>query len=539
VNPVVDRWVGAGRAPGHHLGSLLRLGDDLDPVAEPTLTLSGNGIPVDAMLLTGTGTRMPVRASVVVIGGRDGPRQGIVVALSALDHRGADGGRPFSEVEPAVAGSESGTDEAPAKTPARVGLQTRLTQMIADTAGTGRHVAVLVLDIAQLRHVNAAFGRKAGDELLRAVADRLRKEIREREVVERVGSDEFVLLLDELGRSADAVALATRLIRVFDPPFSVEGVEVRVRASVGVSLYPEHGDDAESLLQRAETAVSWARDHGQDQVQLYGSHMSGPALDRLVLERALQAALEDEQLELVYQPQVDVPGGTISGVEALVRWQHPQHGQIPAVTLIALAEETGLIVGLGEWVLRTACRQLAHWRDGGLRPLRLAVNVSPRQFLQPGLVESIRRSLRDFGLEPASLSIEITENVLLRDVERARETLEQVKAMGVEIALDDFGVGYSSLGYLSRFPVDCVKIDRSFVDNVTVDGHDRTICLAVLAMAKSMRRRVIAEGVETLEQARFFASKGCDALQGYYLSGPVGAADIEQLLRDDVRFRTT
>lgn len=533
VNPVVDRWVGAEDLHGRPLGSLLRLADDLDPASEPVLTLAGNGNPLDAALLTRGGARMPVRASVVTIGARQGSRQGIVVALSAPDGTGA---RP--PAAPPHAGSEAAGDEAFMRAPDRAGLQSRLMQMIGDAAGTGRHVAVLVLDIAQLRHVNTAFGRKAGDALLQAVADRLRGRIREREVVARIGSDEFVLLLDELGRAGDAVALATRLIEVFDPPFDVEGVEVRVRATVGVSLYPEHGDDAETLLQRAATAVSWARDHGQHQVQLYGLHMSGPALDRLVLERALQAALEEDQLELVYQPQVEVLGGTVVGVEALVRWRHPQHGQIPTVTVITLAEETGLIMGLGEWVLRTGCRQLAQWRDRGLRPLRLAVNVSPRQFLQPGLVESIDRSLREFAIDPAMLAIEITENVLVSDVDRARTTLEQVKAMGVEIALDDFGVGYSSLGYLSRFPVDCVKIDRSFVDNVTVDGHDRTICLAVLAMAQSMNRRVIAEGVETLDQVQFFASKGCDAVQGYFVSRPVQAAEIERILRDNVSFRT-
>lgn len=517
LNPVADRWLGEGHGLGLDLASVLHL-DTGDGFAV-SLVEAGDGRPVPATLLTREGTRMPVSASVVVIGGPEGRRQGTVVALAAR------------ELPPAAAVADAASS--------RAGLDARLGRMIGEASRTGQQVAVLVLNISQLRHVNVAFGRKAGDALLHAVAERLRGATRKHEAVARVGGDEFVILLDELGRSADALALATRLTKALDQPFSVDGVEVRVRASVGVSIYPEHGHDAEILIQRAETARSWARDHEGAPVQLFHAHMSGPVLDRIVLEGALQAALEGDQLELVYQPQVEIASGLVVGAETLVRWQHPQLGAIPAVSLIALAERTQLIVELGTWVLSAACRQLAAWRAAGAAPARLAVNVSPRQFLQPDLVDIIDRLLRECRLPPSSLELEITENVLMDDLAAATATLTRIKAMGVAIALDDFGVGYSSLGYLSRFPVDCVKIDRSFVDNVTVDGHDRTICLAVLAMAQSMHRRVVAEGVETLEQMQFLAAKGCDLVQGYYISRPVGAAEIERLVRDRVTFRTS
>lgn len=534
LNPVAAALFGEA-VVGRALGTVLRVAGDVDPTSEAGARLAQDGTLLDATAVDATGTRVPVRASVVAIGGREQARHATVVALLPRLH--GDGGPRAPAAAPAGAGGEDAGGVAPQ--PARDRLVTRLTQMIGEAGRTGRHVAVLVLDIAQLRHVNIAFGRRGGDALLHAVADRLRTAVREREAVAHVGGGEFVILLDELARPEDAIGLAQRLITVFDAPFDVEGVEVRARACVGVSLWREHGADAEALLQRAETARAWARDHGQASVQLYAPHMDAPALDRLVLERALQAALEADQLDLAYQPQVELSSGAVVGAEALVRWRHPQFGVIPTASFIALAEETRLIVALGEWVLRTACRQLAEWRTQGLPPLRIAVNVSPRQFLEPGLAESIERALRDFGLDAAQLEIEITENVLVNDVGAAGEALARIKAMGVGIALDDFGVGYSSLGYLSRLPVDCVKIDRSFVDNVTVEGHDRTICLAVLAMARSMHRRVVAEGVETLDQVRFFAAKGCDLVQGYYISRPVAAAEVERLVRAGVSFRTT
>ena len=536
MNAVAANWVGEGNGLGAQLGSVLRVADDLDPTSEAAVGLSRGGVPVDATLVTRTGTPLPVIASIVAIGDGRLPRRGTVVALLPRDRSLPSRPVPGTVAEPPSLEAAGG--DAVAGLPARARLEAQLGRMIAESSRTGRVVAVLVLDITRLRHVNVAFGRRGGDTLLQAVAGRLRGAIREREAVGHVGGDEFVVLSGELRREEDAVALATRLIKVVDAPFSIDGVEVRVRASCGLALSPGSGTDAEALLQQAETAKSWARDHGQAPVQIYGPHMSAPALDRLVLERALQAALEQDQLELVYQPQVDVTTGAVVGAEALVRWTHPEHGHIPTSTFIALAEETQLIVGLGEWVLRTACRQLAEWRARGVPPIRLAVNVSPRQVLEPGLCDSIGRALRDFALDPGQLEIEITESVLVRDIDRARTVLDQIKAMGVVIALDDFGVGYSSLGYLSRFPVDCVKIDRSFVDNVTVDGHDRTICLAVLAMARSMQRRVIAEGVETLDQFQFFASKGCDLVQGYFFSRPVSAQDIERLVQDRTTFPT-
>jgi diguanylate cyclase (GGDEF)-like protein len=532
LNPVAAAWLGGTAAIGQTLGSVLRVASDQDPVSAILAGPALDGTPVDATLITGGGQRVLVRASIVAIGGRDEPHHGLAVALLLRD---------AAEPAPATDGNEASSEspETVTRAPARARIEAQLAMMIADAGRTGRHVAVLVLDIARLRHVNVALGRRGGDALLTAVAERLRGAIREREAVAHVGGDEFVILLDELTRPEDVVGMASRLVKVFDAPFSIEGVEVRARTCIGVSLYREHGGDAETLLLCAETAKSWARDYGQGPVQVYAPHMSTPALDRIVLERALQAALEGDQLDLVYQPQVEIASGAIVAAEALVRWRHPQHGPIPTTTFIALAEETQLIVGLGEWVLRAACRQLAEWRARGLPPMRVAVNVSPRQMLEPGLPEVVERAVRDFALDPSLLEIEITESVLVRDMERTGETLSKIKAMGIGVTLDDFGVGYSSLEYLSRLPVDSLKIDRSFVTNVSVNGHDRTICLAVLAMAQSMRRRVIAEGVETIDQVRFFASKGCDLIQGHFVSRPIDAAEMARLIRDGIRFPTT
>jgi diguanylate cyclase (GGDEF)-like protein len=537
LNAVASNLVGSASKVGSSLGSVLRLAGDIDPLVNLPAAQAFDGAPVDATLVTSSGARLPIRASIVSIGEPNGPHRGLAVALMP---KTLSVERPAGEIEappPATVEPESG--EAVKQAPARAAVEARLAGMLTDADCAGRQVAVLMLGIARLRHVNVAFGRKGGDALLVAVAERLRGAIREPEAVTHMGADEFVVLLNNLPRAEeDVVGLASRLIRVFEAPFTIGGVEVRARAHVGISLVGQHGDDAETLLQRAETAKSWARDHGQEPVQIYAPHMSGPALDRIVLERALQAALEADQLELLYQPQVEIATGAVVSAEALVRWRHPHHGPIPTATFIALAEETELIVGLGEWVLRTGCRCLADWRDRGVRLDRLAVNVSPRQLLEPGLPETIDRTLREFAVDPAMLEIEITENVLVHDLEGTSRALARIKAMGVGVALDDFGVGYSSLEHLSRLPVDCLKIDRSFVNNVAVDGHDRTICLAVLAMASSMRRRVVAEGVETLAQAQFFASKGCDLIQGYYVRPPVRAAEIERLVRDGITFRT-
>ena len=405
-------------------------------------------------------------------------------------------------------------------------------------------IAVLFIDLDDFKRINDTLGHDVGDELLRTVGDIIRSCTRKSDViarsdedelenvVARLGGDEFVVLLNELAHAQDASLVARRILKELARPFTLAGREVFVSASIGVALSPMDGADAEELLKNADVAMYHAKSQGRNNYQFYAKSMNDTALQRLDLENDLRKALDRDEFLLHYQPTVDARTRTIHGAEALVRWRHPNKGMISPGEFIPLAEETGLIVQLGEWVLRTACAQNKAWQDAGIKPLRVAVNLSRRQFDQEGLPEVISKALRDSGLDPQYLELEITESTIMKNPEKAATTLHRLKGMGISLSIDDFGTGYSSLGNLRKFPLDTLKIDRSFVMHITTNSDDAAITTAIIAMAHSLKLGVIAEGVETEDQQSFLSELACDSVQGYLFSKPVSAEDFVKLVRE-------
>ncbi len=403
--------------------------------------------------------------------------------------------------------------------PNRALLEDRLAVALAQTGRTGQPFAVVSLDIDRLKVVNDTLGHAAGDALLRAVSQRLEHTTRDSDTVARVGGDEFILLLPGGTRGGGTATVGTKILEAFRAPFSVEGREIHVSPSIGIAVYPDDGDDAEALLRNADAAMYKAKRQGNG-FQIYTPSMNTEATERLLLENDLRHALERDELVLHYQPQAQVESGEIFGVEALIRWEHPELGLIPPDRFIPLAEETGLIVPIGEWVLRRACEQARAWHDAGAGGLTVAVNISVRQFLQPDLCGVIGRVLARSGLPAACLELEITESTAMEDLDISGQVLHTLQDMGVRIAIDDFGTGHSSLSYLKNFPIHTLKIDRSFVKDIPGDPNDAAIAAAAIAMAHSLGLTVIAEGVETKAQLKFLQERRCDGFQGYLIGRP-------------------
>jgi diguanylate cyclase (GGDEF)-like protein len=413
--------------------------------------------------------------------------------------------------------------------PNRVFFRDRLAQALARARREGEAVAVLCLDLDRFKEVNDTLGHAAGDQLLEAVADRLRADVREADTIARLGGDEFAVVQTALTQPGGADALSRRIVEALSRPFDLGGnVLASVGASVGVALYPADGEDPDRLLRRADLALYRAKADGRGTHRFFEEQMDAQLRARAALERDLRGALAEERFELNYQPQVDLATGRLAGAEALLRWRHPERGMVPPAEFIPLAEETGLIVPIGEWVLATACREACGWPA----PLRVAVNLSPVQFRQPGLAELVVRTLRCTGLDPTRLELEITEGVLLRDTDATVGALEALRALGVRIAMDDFGTGYSSLSYLRRFPFDKIKIDRSFVADLGRSGDAAEIVRAVIHLGRGLGMRANAEGVETAEQATLLRVAGCGEGQGYYFGRPVPAHEFAALVAD-------
>ncbi len=415
--------------------------------------------------------------------------------------------------------------------PNRTLFQDRLTVALAQARRKRRMAAVMFLDLDRFKVVNDTVGHALGDDLLQGVAERLTGLVREGDTVARVGGDEFTLLLAEVERAEDVVEVAERVLDTLRQPWVLNGHEFRITASIGIAMFPNDGEDADSRLRNADTAMYRAKDQGRDNYELYTPKMNARIAERLALENSLRHGLERGEFLVYYQPQVDIASGRIVGMEALVRWQHPERGLVFPAEFIPMAEETGLIVPLGAWVMRTACAQNKAWQAAGIPPMRVAVNLSARQFQQRNLTEMVDEVLKETGLEARWLQLEITEGVAMQDVESNIAVLRELRQMGVQIAIDDFGTGHSSLSYLSRLPIDVVKIDQSFIQDLTTDPNGAAIARSIIVMAHNLKLRVIAEGVETEEQLEFLKKRRCDEMQGYLFSKPAPAEAFEEMLR--------
>ncbi len=415
--------------------------------------------------------------------------------------------------------------------PNRVLFTDRLQQALSRSQDQTRLLAVICLHLNNFREINNALGSSAGEQLLRGVAQRLRASVDRSDLICRLSSDEFVIALPDLTASEDVVPFCQLLLERLLLPIFLQGHEVHIEPSVGIAVYPFDGDSVEQLLQNANTAIDEAKRRAPNNYQFYGADMNVQLQERLGLENQLRHALERNELQLHYQPQVDTNSGEIIGVEALVRWQNPELGAVSPVKFIPIAEANGLIIPIGEWVLRTACTQTRLWQDAGLPPLRIGVNLSARQLAQPNLVERISQILAETELDVAYLELEVTESLIMENVQHSINVLQQLHDMGITLALDDFGTGYSSLSYLRRFPIDILKIDRSFVRDVVVNSEDAAVTNAIITLAKSLGLHITAEGVETQEQFEYMKSHECNKIQGYYFSRPITAPAMGELLK--------
>jgi len=415
--------------------------------------------------------------------------------------------------------------------PNRLLLDDRVAQAIAQANRQGHEFALLVVDLDRFKLINDSLGHRAGDDLLREVAQRLKGAVRAVDTTARLGGDEFVILVDGPATHAEAMGIGERAIEAMRPALRLLGIDVHISPSIGIAFYPRDGVTVDALLARADAAMYSAKEHGRNNVQCYAEGMSTATQDRVRLESELHEALRNGQFELHYQPKVDTSTGRVNSAEALIRWRHPRRGLIPPKDFIAVAEECGLLDAIGEWVLRQACREAKSWQQEGLRPMRVAVNLAPSQFRLTNLVDQIRHALEAAQLDPQYLEVELTESAVMSDAEESIVILESISRMGVLVSVDDFGTGYSSMSYLRRFPIDKLKIDRCFVEEMTRRPEDASIVRAIISLAHSLHLKVIAEGVETPEQLALLTELGCDQYQGFYFSPALLPPQFVDLVR--------
>ena len=421
----------------------------------------------------------------------------------------------------------------------------QLTRAVARAKRAGELVVMLSLDLDRFKRINDTLGHEVGDLLLIETAARLTSSLRQSDCVTRrdadaanhcvarQGGDEFSVLLSNLSQAQGAAKVAQRILDVLSEPFHLGDNEIVIGASIGIAVYPLDGADCESLLKNADAAKTYAKAHGRNSYEYYDQNMNASAVKKLTLEAGLHRALERDEFSLLYQPKIDVETRSIVGVEALIRWRHPELGLVSPADFIPVAEETGLIIPIGEWVLRTACAQIRAWCDAGVESVPIAINLSATQFHQQNICEVVTTSLRECGVPAHMLELEITESAAMQNAEATSATLHRLKAIGVRIAIDDFGTGYSSLSYLKRFPLDSLKIDRSFVTELPGNQDDASIAQAVITMGHALRLKIVAEGVETEAQLDFLAANACDEMQGYYFARPLSAEACTQLMVED------
>ena len=415
--------------------------------------------------------------------------------------------------------------------PNRTLLQDRLAKALAAARRQKHKVALLFLDLDRFKDINDSLGHSVGDLLLQEVAGRLKAWGREQDTVARLGGDEFLIMLTDIKDIRDAAVATERLMVALTPEFVIQGHSLNISCSLGISIFPEHGADSETLIKYADAAMYCAKKNGRNNFQFFTQDMNSEVMERLTLEHSLRLALEKGEFVLVYQPQMDIATGRITGLEALLRWQNPELGPIPPDKFIPIAENSRLIMPIGEWVLRTACSQARKWQDEGLPAVSVAVNVSAVQFRQEDFCKFIKRVLHETGLAPQYLELELTESVLLADADLMLPVIQELQAVGVKLAIDDFGTGYSSFSYLRQFRVSKLKIDGSFIRDVVVNCNDAAITIAIIGMAKNLNLKVIAEGVETEAQVSFLRTHQCDEIQGYYFSKPLAVDKVADKLR--------
>ncbi len=481
-------------------------------------------LPPNCLLVRRDGTEVPIEDSVAPIHDRNGQATGAVLV--------------FRDVSAARAMSLQMTHSAQhdflTGLPNRMLLNDRISQAIALAPRHTNQVAVLFLDLDGFKHINDSLGHPIGDLLLQSVARRLVLCVRGSDTVSRQGGDEFVVLLSEAEQWEDAAIVATRMLHAVAETHSIDQRDLHITTSIGVSVYPDDGRDAETLIKNADTAMYQAKENGRQSFQFFKPAMNVRAVERQSIEESLRRALERDEFVIHYQPKIDLRTGTITGAEALIRWTHPERGLVSPAQFIPIAEDSGLILPIGRWVLRGACLQARGWVEAGLPAMTMAVNVSSMEVRAKDFTQGVFEILEDTGLDPQVLELELTESVLMRHADSAASILQALRERGVHVAVDDFGTGYSSLSYLRRFPIDALKIDQSFVSQISADGGDTSIVTAVISMAHSLKLRVIAEGVETLEQLTFLQGLACDEAQGYFFSRPVPAAQFARLLQTGI-----
>jgi diguanylate cyclase (GGDEF)-like protein/PAS domain S-box-containing protein len=530
LNLVAERMTGwsCQEAMGQSTGDVLRIVDasshqvipnpmHLAVVEDRTLNL-----PANSILARRDGLEIPVEDSIAPIHDRQGRATGAVIVF-----RDVSAARSM-----AIQMAHSAQHDFLTGLPNRMLFNDRVGQAIALGRRHRKKVAVLFLDLDGFKHINDSLGHPTGDKLLQSVAKRLVDCARFSDTVSRQGGDEFVVLLSEVGQSEDAAISARRMLQTVAEAHSIDQHDLYVTTSIGVSVYPDDGQDAETLIKNADTAMYQAKDNGHDSYQFFKPAMNARAVERQSIEENLRRALERNEFTLQYQPKINLVTGRITGAEALIRWTHPTEGLVSPARFIPVAEDCGLILPIGNWVLREACKQARAWMAAGLGSTTMAVNISAMEFRDENFLEGAFAILSETGLDPRLLELELTETVLMKHADSTQTILKRLRAAGVQVAVDDFGMGYSSLSYLRKFPVDSLKIDQSFVRQISVESDETTIVIAIIGMGRNLKLRVVAEGVETQAEVEFLQGQHCDEAQGYYFSRPVPAPQFALLLEN-------
>src|SRR5450755_3233044 len=529
LNRVAQKMCGwtSEEAAGRSLSEVFRIIDSAtrQPVRDPLRMAVKQdkpvGLYVDRILVRRDGVEYPIESSGAPIRDRAGRIVGMVIVFHDVS-----AARAMS-----VLMTHSAQHDVVTGLPNRVLLNDRITQAIVLARRNENPLAVMFLDLDHFKNINDSLGHAIGDNLLQSVSRRLLASVRKSDTVSRQGGDEFVILLSETTNPEDAATSAKKILLSLSGPHSIGGQDLFIDGSIGISVYPGDGEDAETLIKNADTAMYHAKERGRNNFQFFKAEMNLKAVERQSLEGSLRRALEREEFLLHYQPKVNLDTGEITGGEALIRWQHPDRGLVPPSQFVPIAEDCGLILQIGRWVLREACRQAREWQDAGLLFKRISVNVSAAEFRHKDFVEGVRTILAETGFEASRLELELTEGVLMNDAESTASVLKGLKAMGLHLAVDDFGTGYSSLSYLQQFPIDVLKIDQSFVQRISSDPNDTTIVRAIIDMGRNLKHRVIAEGIETQEQLAFLQARHCSEGQGYLFSRPLAATQMASLIR--------